>query len=53
MDKFSRATNRCETMVYLSSILEGTRPRLVFKTHYLSNDCFDDDGSFAMMSKEQ
>lgn len=49
MDKFSRTTNRCETMIYPNSIKEGTRPVMVFQTHYLSNDCYGDDGSFARL----
>jgi hypothetical protein len=49
MDKFSRTTNRCETMVYPNSIAAGTRPVLVFQTQYLSNDCYGDDGSFARL----
>jgi hypothetical protein len=49
MDKFSRTTNRCETMVYPNSIAEGTRPVLVFQTQYLTNDCYGDDGSFARL----
>jgi hypothetical protein len=49
MDKFSRTTNRCETMIYPNSILYNTRPVLVFQTQYLSNDCYADDGSFARL----
>jgi len=49
MDKFSRTTNRCETMVYPNSIAAGTRPVLVFQTQYLTNDCYADDGSFARL----
>jgi hypothetical protein len=49
MDKFSRSTNRCETIIYANSILYDTRPVLVFQTDYLSNDCYGDDGSFARL----
>ncbi|WP_216362565.1 metallophosphoesterase family protein [Bowmanella denitrificans] len=49
MDKFSRTTNRCETMIYPNSILHDTRPVLVFQTQYLTNDCYGDDGSFARL----
>jgi hypothetical protein len=49
MDKFSRTTNRCETMIYPNSILYNTRPVLVFQTQYLTNDCYGDDGSFARL----
>lgn len=49
MDKFSRTTNRCETVIYPTSIIEGTRPVLVFQTEYLTNDCHADDGSYARL----
>jgi hypothetical protein len=49
MDKFSRTNNRCETVVYPNSVIEDTRPVLVFQTQYLTNDCYGDDGSFARL----
>ncbi|MBU3002140.1 metallophosphoesterase family protein [Paraglaciecola arctica] len=49
MDKFSRTTNRCETVVYPSSILADTRPVLVLSPEYISNDCFADDGTYASL----
>ncbi|WP_229748126.1 metallophosphoesterase family protein [Lacimicrobium alkaliphilum] len=50
MDKFSRSLNRCETMVYPNSVLDETRPVLVFQNQYMSNDCYADDGSFARLA---
>lgn len=44
-DKFSRAKNRCETIIYPNSILADTRPVLVLQPEYLTQDCYGDDGS--------
>ena len=49
MDKFSRAKNRCETLVYPNSILEGTRSVLVFQPEYITDICLGDDGSSAQL----
>jgi hypothetical protein len=46
MDKFSRTTNRCESVIYPNSILDDTRAVLVLQTQYLSNECYADDGSY-------
>jgi len=46
MDKFSRTTNRCESVIYPNSIPADTRPVLVLQTQYLTNDCYADDGSY-------
>jgi hypothetical protein len=48
-DKFSRTTNRCETMVYANSILQDTRAVLVLSPEYKTNDCFADDGSYVSL----
>ena len=50
MDKFSRTTNRCETLVYPNAIHPDTRPVLVFQPEYITNDCYADDGSFARLA---
>ena len=46
LDKFSRAKNRCETIVYPNSILADTRPVLVLQPEYLTHDCYGADGSY-------
>ncbi|MDU0355956.1 metallophosphoesterase [Paraglaciecola aquimarina] len=48
-DKFSRTTNRCETVVYANSLLHDTRPVLVLSPEYKTNDCFADDGSYVSL----
>ena len=45
MDQFSRAKNRCETVVYPNSIPDGTRSVLVFQTQYITDTCVAEDGS--------
>ncbi|MGB1542345.1 MAG: metallophosphoesterase family protein [Spongiibacter marinus] len=49
MDQFSRAKNRCETVVYPNSIPDGTRSVLVFQTEYITDTCLADDGSSARL----
>lgn len=49
MDKFARTTNRCESVIYPNSILDGTRPVLVLQTQYLTNECYADDGSYVTL----
>ncbi|NVK57269.1 MAG: metallophosphoesterase [Alteromonadaceae bacterium] len=46
MDKFSRTKNRCESVIYPNSIPDDTRPVLVLQTHYMTNNCYGDDGSY-------
>ncbi|WP_158967653.1 metallophosphoesterase [Paraglaciecola sp. L3A3] len=48
-DKFSRTTNRCETVVYPNSILQDTRPVLVLSPEYKTNDCYANDGSYVSL----
>jgi len=49
MDKFSRTTNRCESVIYPNSILDDTRAVLVLQTQYLTNECYADDGSYVTL----
>ena len=49
MDKFSRTTNRCETVVYPNNIPEGTRAVMVFQPMYETDFCLADDGSAARL----
>ncbi|MCC4308697.1 metallophosphoesterase [Alcanivorax marinus] len=49
MDRFSRTRNRCERLVYPTSIPEGTRPVMYLDSQYISNDCLAPDGSVARM----
>ncbi|AQS40107.1 hypothetical protein Sps_05029 [Shewanella psychrophila] len=45
MDSFSRTTNRCESLIYPSSIPEGQRPVLNHIVEYKTNHCVADDSS--------
>lgn len=45
-DKFSRTTDRCETIVYPNSILPETRPVLVLLPEYITHDCYAADGGY-------
>tara|TARA_R110002073_G_scaffold822_7_gene5968 strand:+ start:2033 stop:4060 length:2028 start_codon:yes stop_codon:yes gene_type:complete len=49
MDKFSRAVNRCESVIYPNSIIDSTRAVLVLQPEYLTDSCFADDGSQARL----
>lgn len=49
MDKFSRATNRCESVIYPNSIIESTRAVLVLQPKYLTDSCLATDGSQARL----
>ena len=53
VDKFSRTTNRCESVIYPNSIPDDTRPVLVLQTHYLTNACYADDGSYVTLEGGQ
>ena len=50
MDKFSRTTNRCETLVYPSSVPDGTRSVMVLQTSYDTDICLGTDGSYAQLA---
>ena len=50
MDKFSRTKNRCETLVYPSSVPDGTRSVMVLQTSYDTDICLADDGSYAQLA---
>ena len=47
--RFSRTKNRCERIVYPTSIPEDTRPVMYLDSQYISNDCYAHDGSVARM----
>ncbi|WP_305475487.1 metallophosphoesterase [Oceanobacter sp. 4_MG-2023] len=49
LDGFSRTTNRCDNVIYPTSVPEDTRPVLVFQTDYLSDICIADDGTVAQL----
>ncbi|MBL7249985.1 metallophosphoesterase family protein [Alloalcanivorax marinus] len=49
LDRFSRTGNRCERLVYPTSIPEDTRPVMYLDSQYISNDCLAHDGSVARM----
>jgi len=49
LDRFSRTKNRCERIVYPTSIPEDTRPVMYLDSQYISNDCYAHDGSVARM----
>lgn len=49
IDRFSRTTNRCERIVYPNTILESTRPVMVYNASYRTNECYADDGSVARL----
>ena len=48
-DKFSRTTDRCETVIYPDAIPEGTRSALVLQPEYRSNECLAPQGGFARL----
>ena len=50
MDKFSRTTNRCETVIYPNNIPEDTRAVMVFQPNYVTDHCLADDGSSARLA---
>jgi hypothetical protein len=50
MDKFSRTTNRCETVIYPNTIHQDTRPVMVLQPDYLTNECYADDGTYANLA---
>ncbi|TQV70723.1 metallophosphoesterase [Exilibacterium tricleocarpae] len=50
LDKFSRTTDRCDTVVYANSILPETRPVMVLQPEYITNDCLGADGSYASLA---
>lgn len=45
LDQFSRANNRCERIVYPSSIPEETRTSSTLDPRFHTNNCYADDGS--------
>lgn len=49
MDRFSRTTDRCETVVYPDSIPADTRPVMVLQPEYLTNECIGPDDSEARL----
>lgn len=49
LDRFSRTTDRCETVVYPDSIPPDTRPVMVLQPEYLTNECIGPDGSEARL----
>jgi len=50
MDKFSRTKNRCETLVYPSSIPADTRSVMVLQSSYDTDICLGTDGSYAQLA---
>ncbi|WP_299597263.1 metallophosphoesterase [uncultured Microbulbifer sp.] len=48
-DRFSRTTNRCETVIYPDAIPEGTRSALVLQPEYRSNECLAPQGGYARL----
>ncbi|WP_026052758.1 metallophosphoesterase [Gayadomonas joobiniege] len=50
LDKFSRSTNRCESVFYANSILPDTRPVMVLQPEYVTNECYATDGTFARLA---
>ncbi|MBU2886203.1 metallophosphoesterase [Gilvimarinus agarilyticus] len=49
LDKFSRSTNRCEMLIYPTSIPEGTRSVMVLQPEYRSDICISDSGLTAKL----
>lgn len=49
MDRFSRTTDRCGTVVYPDSIPEDTRPVMVLLPEYITNVCQGPQGSEARL----
>jgi hypothetical protein len=49
LDTFTRTSNRCETVVYPTSVPEDTRAVLVFQTEYLTDLCIAGDGTLAQL----
>ena len=47
LDQFSRSNNRCERIVYPSSIPEETRTSSTLDPRFHTNSCYADDGSLA------
>lgn len=47
LDQFSRSNNRCERIVYPSSIPPETRTSSTLDPRFHTNDCYADDGSKA------
>lgn len=47
LDQFSRSNNRCERIVYPSSIPHETRTSSTLDPRFHTNDCYADDGSKA------
>lgn len=50
LDRFSRSTNRCETVIYPDSVPADTRPVLVLQPEYKTSECVADDGSTARLT---
>ncbi|WP_226664647.1 metallophosphoesterase family protein [Microbulbifer aggregans] len=48
-DKFSRTTDRCETVIYPDAIPEGTRSALVLQPEYRTNECLAPQGGYAKL----
>ncbi len=48
-DRFSRSTDRCETVIYPDAIPEGTRSAMVLQPEYRTNECLAPQGGYAKL----